>query len=246
MQSVAVTHETAGISKLVKDGAGRARCSIAQALPFQCSVTRSPVVARQLAATGQDTSSSAGAAWPNGATGWSRPLLPFHSSDRPIPPPMVPPAMQSLMEVQATELSVLKWPFGGFGVGWIFQPDAAFADAAQQASRAMIAGTVARRRSMARPPCGCGSPVAAAANHDIPAAKRPDRSPMAGSVAAERLFQPPGAAGRGHLRVDDQRAVPRACQPVAHRPEVFLAAHGHPGAAEPAADGGDVGGREPD
>src|SRR5215467_4110853 len=51
------------------------------------------------------------------------------------------------------------------------------------------------------------------------------------SVAAERLFQPPGAAGRGHLRVDDQRPVARPGQPVAYWPKVVRAAYGHPGAA---------------
>src|SRR5215469_13490661 len=67
-----------------------------------------------------------------------------------------------------------------------------------------------------------------------------------GSVAAERLLQPPGAAGRRHLRVDDQRAIARAVQPVAHRSQIVRAAHADPGTAEPAADGGDVGRREPD
>src|SRR5215470_18720179 len=68
----------------------------------------------------------------------------------------------------------------------------------------------------------------------------------AGSVAPEGFLQPPGAAVRGDLRVDDQRPVTRAGQPLADRAKVAGGAHGHPGAAEPAPDGGDVGGREAD
>src|SRR5262249_60869611 len=65
-------------------------------------------------------------------------------------------------------------------------------------------------------------------------------------VTAEGFLQPPGAAGRGDLRVDDQRPVARPGQPLADRAEVAGAAYGHPGAAEPAPAGGDASGRGAD
>src|SRR5260370_35852657 len=61
------------------------------------------------------------------------------------------------------------------------------------------------------------------------------------SVTAEGLFQPPRAAFRGDLGVDQQRTVAWAVQPLAHLAEIAGPAHGNSRAAEPAPDLRDVG-----
>jgi Amt family ammonium transporter len=73
----------------------------------------------------------------------------------------------------------------------------------------------------------------------------PPKPPDPRSVPAEGLLQPPGTVGRRDLGVDEQRAGPRAVQPAAHRGEIGHVPHGDALEAEPPADRGDVGRREP-
>jgi hypothetical protein len=65
-------------------------------------------------------------------------------------------------------------------------------------------------------------------------------------MAAECLLQPPGAAGGGDLRIDDQTAVARAVEPPADRLQITDLAHGRSVEAIANSDRGDVGVRERD
>src|SRR5262249_51890482 len=102
-----------------------------------------------------------------------------------------------------------------------------------------------RRKAGGWPPPPAACPCAPAAGGRPADRWRPAVS-VPGPAGAGRLLPPPRAVARGDLGVDDQGPVPRPGQPLAHRRQVLRAADGHPGAAETAADGGDVGGREAD
>src|SRR5262245_30572219 len=107
----------------------------------------------------------------------------------------------------------------------------------------------ARAHGAAKPPIGIDQPLTAPWVNPVMKRYRNTTAntttAMAGSMAAERLLEPPGPAGRRYFGVHHEGRRPGTGQPLDHRVKVGSLPHGHAGAAEPAADRGQIGVGEP-